>query len=70
MGPPLLTDKKANFAIAEMPIILYLGEILDFMPATPALRALTTKIVKARKDYGDAYCGGQIEVSLRKVLSA
>jgi glutathione S-transferase len=25
---------------------------------------------KARKDYGDAYCGGQIEASLRKVLNA
>jgi glutathione S-transferase len=25
---------------------------------------------KARKDYGDAYCGGEIEASLRKVLDA
>jgi glutathione S-transferase len=25
---------------------------------------------KARKNYGDAYCGGQIEASLRKVLGA
>jgi glutathione S-transferase len=25
---------------------------------------------KARDDYGDAYCGGQIEKSLRKVLGA
>jgi glutathione S-transferase len=24
----------------------------------------------ARRDYGDAYCGGQIEASLRKVLNA
>ncbi len=46
MGPPLLIDKKADFAIAEMPaIILYLGETLGLMPATPALRAMTMKIV-------------------------
>ncbi|MGH1559123.1 hypothetical protein ACRAWD_18450 [Caulobacter segnis] len=25
---------------------------------------------KAREDYGDTYCGGQIEASLRKVLDA
>lgn len=25
---------------------------------------------KAEQDYGNAYCGGQIEVSLRKVLGA
>ena len=37
MGPPVLIDKKADFAIAEMPaIVLYLGETLDLMPATPA----------------------------------
>ena len=30
----------------------------------PALAALSRK---ARKDYGDAYCGGQIEAALRKV---
>ena len=44
MGPPLLIDKKADFAIAEMPaIVLYLGETLYLMPATPALRAMTMK---------------------------
>lgn len=31
----------------------------------PPLKALAAK---AREDYGDAYCGGQIEASLRKVL--
>ena len=42
MGPPLLIDKKAAVAIAQMPaIVLYLGETLDLLPATPALRALT-----------------------------
>ena len=54
MGPPLLIDKKADFAIAEMPaIILYLGETLDLMPATPALRATTMKIVNDANDVID-----------------
>lgn len=35
--------------------------------ALPTLAALAAK---AEEDYGDAYCGGQIEKSLRKVLSA
>src|SRR5450759_1307754 len=39
MGPPLLIDKKADFAISEMPaIVLYLGETLSLLPATPVLR--------------------------------
>lgn len=33
----------------------------------PPLRALAEK---AREDYGDTWCGGQIEASLRKVLGA
>jgi glutathione S-transferase len=46
MGPPLLIDKKAEFAIAEMPaIILYLGETFGLMPDDFALRAVTMKIV-------------------------
>jgi glutathione S-transferase len=54
MGPPMLIDKKANFAIAQMPaIVLYLGETLDLMPATPALRALTIKIVNDANDVID-----------------
>ena len=54
MGPPLLIDNKADFAIAEMPaIVLYLGETLDLMPATPALRALTMKIVNDANDVID-----------------
>ena len=54
MGPPLLIDKKADFAIAEMPaIVLYLGETLDLMPATPALRAMTMKIVNDANDVID-----------------
>lgn len=35
-----------------------------------ALPPLKKVAAKARKDYGDAYCGGQIEASLRKVLDA
>jgi glutathione S-transferase len=54
MGPPMLIDKTANFAIAQMPaIILYLGETLDLMPDTPALRALTIKIVNDANDVID-----------------
>ena len=54
MGPPLLIDKKADFAIAEMPaIILYLSETLDLMPATPSLRAMTLKVVNDANDVID-----------------
>jgi len=54
MGPPLLIDKKADVAIAEMPaIVLYLGETLDLLPATPALRAMTLKIMCDANDVLD-----------------
>jgi len=54
MGPPLLIDHEKDFAIAEMPaIVLYLGETLDLMPATPELRALTMKIVNDANDVID-----------------
>jgi glutathione S-transferase len=54
MGPPLLIDKDAGFAIAEMPaIILYLGETLDLMPDKPALRAMTMKVVNDANDVID-----------------
>jgi glutathione S-transferase len=54
MGPPLLIDHKKDFAIAEMPaIVLYLGETLDLLPATPELRALTMKIVNDANDVID-----------------
>jgi glutathione S-transferase len=54
MGPPMLIDKKADVAIAQMPaIVLYLGETLDLMPTTPALRALTMKIVNDANDVID-----------------
>lgn len=54
MGPPLLIDRKADFAIAQMPaIILYLGETLDLLPETPAQRALTMKTVHDANDVID-----------------
>ncbi len=54
MGPPLLIDKKADVAIAEMPaIILYLGETLDLLPKSPVLRAMTIKIVCDANDVLD-----------------
>jgi glutathione S-transferase len=54
MGPPLLIDRKADFAIAEMPaIILYLGETLSLLPANAALRAMTMKIVNDANDVID-----------------
>ena len=54
MGPPLLIDRKADVAIAQMPaIVLYLGETLDLMPTTPALRAMTMKIVNDANDVID-----------------
>lgn len=54
MGPPVLIDKKTNVAIAQMPaIVIYLGETLGLMPATPALRAMTIKIVTDANDVID-----------------
>lgn len=54
MGPPMLIDRKADFAIAQMPaIVLYLGETLDLMPAASALRALTMKVVNDANDVID-----------------
>ena len=54
MGPPLLVDRKAEFAISEMPaIILYLGETLDLLPKSVALRAMTMKIVCDANDVID-----------------
>jgi glutathione S-transferase len=35
-----------------------------------ALPPLANLAAKAKEDYGDAYCGGRIEASLRKVLGA
>lgn len=54
MGPPVLTDHAAGFSLSEMPaIILYLGETLDLLPATAALRAMTIKVVNDANDVID-----------------
>lgn len=54
MGPPVLLDGAADVAIAQMPaIILYLGETLDLLPATPAARAMTLKVVHDANDVID-----------------
>jgi glutathione S-transferase len=54
MGPPVLVDRKAGFAVSQMPaIVLYLGETLQLMPAAPALRALTMKVVLDANDVID-----------------
>jgi glutathione S-transferase len=54
MGPPMLIDNKADFAIAQMPaVVLYLGETLGLMPAGPAQRAMTMKIVNDANDVLD-----------------
>jgi glutathione S-transferase len=54
MGPPVLVDRHADFAIAQMPaIVLYLGETLKLFPVTPLLRALTMKIVNDANDVID-----------------
>jgi glutathione S-transferase len=62
MGPPMLIDNTAGVAIAQMPaVIFYLGETLGLLPATPALRALTLKIVCDANDVIDeiTLMGGQ-----------
>jgi hypothetical protein len=54
MGPPILIDKRADIAIAQMPaIVFYLGETLGLMPDTPGLRAMTLKIVNDANDVLD-----------------
>jgi glutathione S-transferase len=54
MGPPLLIDKKSDFAIAQTTaIVLYLGETLGVMPSEPKLRAMTMKIVNDAVDVLD-----------------
>ncbi|MCB8876072.1 glutathione S-transferase [Acidisoma silvae] len=54
MGPPVLVDKAGDVAISQMPaIILYLGETLHLLPKTPALRAMTMKVVGDANDVLD-----------------
>lgn len=54
MGPPVLVDEATGVALAQMPaIIFYLGETLGLLPADPALRALTIKVVNDANDVID-----------------
>lgn len=54
MGPPVLVDKQAGFAVSQtLAVILYLGETLALLPGTPALRAMTVKIVGDANDVID-----------------
>lgn len=54
MGPPMLVDKQAGVALAEMPAIAYyLGETLGLLPESVALRAMTLKIVNDANDVID-----------------
>lgn len=54
MGPPLLVDKKADFAIAQMPaIVFYLGETLNLLPEAASLCALNMKVVNDANDVID-----------------
>jgi glutathione S-transferase len=54
MGPPVLIDRKADVALAQMPaIIFYLGETLNLMPDRPEHRAMTIKIVNDANDVID-----------------
>ncbi|WP_091741280.1 glutathione S-transferase [Phenylobacterium immobile] len=54
MGPPVLVDRATGFALSQMPaIVLYLGETLDLLPATPAGRAMTQKVVGDANDLID-----------------
>lgn len=62
MAPPMLEDKAAQVAVAQMPSILFhLGERFGLMPADPQSAALTTKIVNDANDVLDEITlnGGQ-----------
>lgn len=54
MGPPVLVDEGAGFAVSQMPaILLYLGESLDLLPSTLEGRALAIKVVNDANDVID-----------------
>lgn len=54
MGPPVLVDHRADFAISQTSaIVLYLGETLELLPKEAGLRALTIKVVNDANDVID-----------------
>ncbi|MFT8421277.1 hypothetical protein [Gluconacetobacter dulcium] len=69
MAPPPAWHRRERHAVPDglaiwSPLTAALTRRVAAIPALAALAA------RAREDYGDAYCGGQIEASLRKVLNA
>ena len=51
MGPPVLTDHKANLSFAQTEAILtYLGSKYDLIPADPVGTAMTAKIIADAND--------------------
>ncbi len=53
-GPPMLVDKHAGVALAQMPAIAYyLGETLDLLPASVAGKAWSLKVVNDANDVID-----------------
>lgn len=54
MGPPVLIENGSGFALAEMPAIaVYLGTVLELIPDTAQLRAMTAKVVNDANDVID-----------------
>jgi hypothetical protein len=66
--PPRVLDRKAGFRPRVKDARP--GKVTALTRRVAVLPPLKEVAAKARKDYGNAYCGGQIEASLRKVLGA
>ena len=54
MGPPVLVDRKADFAVSQMPAVVhYLGQTPGLLPTSPALSSLALKVVADANDVID-----------------
>jgi glutathione S-transferase len=62
-----MTDRFKNIGTLLKRTAPMTAALTQRVAAEPSLVELAAK---AREDYGDAYCGGRIEQSLRKVLGA
>ena len=62
-----MTDRLPPIAPILKRVAPNTAALVERMAATPALARLAAD---SRKQYGNAYCGGEIEKSLRKVLKA
>ena len=60
-----LTDRFPKIAAILEDAAPMTAALVERVAKTPSVAALAAK---AREDYGEAYCGGQIEASLRKAL--